>query len=59
MTIKVEKLQGVCPLHEPGQTVANLVHASGTREEAAYELDLWFDAAELFDYQTLAERYTC
>jgi nucleoside-diphosphate kinase len=36
---------------------ANLVHASGNVEEAKYEVELWFDAAELFDYQTVAERY--
>jgi nucleoside-diphosphate kinase len=40
------------------QAVANLVHASGKVEEAKYELELWFGADELFDYQTLAERYT-
>jgi nucleoside-diphosphate kinase len=37
--------------------VANLVHASGNVEEAKHELDVWFGADELFDYQTLAERY--
>ncbi|MEV6629307.1 nucleoside-diphosphate kinase [Actinoplanes sp. NPDC051470] len=36
---------------------ANLIHASGNVEEAKYELDLWFDSAELFEYQTVAERY--
>jgi nucleoside-diphosphate kinase len=37
---------------------ANLVHASGKPEEAKYEIDLWFDSSELFDYQTTAEKYT-
>jgi nucleoside-diphosphate kinase len=37
---------------------ANLVHASGKPEEAKYEIDLWFSSAELFDYQTVAEKYT-
>jgi nucleoside-diphosphate kinase len=40
------------------KVIANLVHASGNSEEAKYEVDLWFDAAELFDYETLAEKYT-
>jgi nucleoside-diphosphate kinase len=40
------------------KAVANLVHASGNTEEAKYEVDLWFDDSELFEYETLAERYT-
>jgi nucleoside-diphosphate kinase len=40
-----------------GKAVANLVHASGNREEAKYEVDLWFDAAELFDYRNQAEAF--
>jgi nucleoside-diphosphate kinase len=31
--------------------VRNLVHASGTLEEAAAEIALWFSAAELHDYE--------
>lgn len=42
---------------EKGTVAANLIHASGNVEEATYEVDLWFDKAELFDYQTVAERY--
>ena len=38
--------------------VANLVHASGNPEEAKYEVDLWFDESEMFDYKTLAEKFT-
>jgi nucleoside-diphosphate kinase len=38
-----------------GKAVANLVHASGNREEAEYEVNLWFEKTELFDYQTAAE----
>lgn len=41
-----------------GKPVANLVHASGNVKEAKYEVELWFDATELFGYQTLAERFT-
>lgn len=40
------------------EAVANLVHASGNAEEAKYEVELWFDDAELHDYHTLAERFT-
>ena len=37
--------------------VANLVHASGNVEEAKYEVDLWFGPEDLFEYQTVAEKY--
>ena len=40
-----------------GKAVANLVHASGNREEAAYEVNLWFDKTELFDYRSVAEAF--
>jgi nucleoside-diphosphate kinase len=40
-----------------GKAVANLVHASGNLEEAKYEVDLWFDQAELFDYRSLADAF--
>ncbi|MEV6490107.1 nucleoside-diphosphate kinase [Actinoplanes sp. NPDC051633] len=40
------------------KVIANLVHASGNSEEAKYEVDLWFDTDELFEYETLAEKYT-
>ena len=39
-----------------GKAVMNLVHASGNSEEAKYEVELWFDASEQFDYETLAEK---
>jgi nucleoside-diphosphate kinase len=38
-----------------GKAVANLVHASGNPEEAQYEVDLWFDKTELFDYRSVAD----
>ena len=38
-----------------GKPVANLVHASGNKDEADYEVALWFDKAELFTYQTIAD----
>jgi nucleoside-diphosphate kinase len=37
--------------------VANLVHASGSADEAKYEVDLWFGPDDLFKYQTAAERF--
>jgi nucleoside-diphosphate kinase len=38
-----------------GKAVANLVHASGNPEEAKYEVDLWFDENELFEYRGPAD----
>jgi nucleoside-diphosphate kinase len=40
-----------------GKAVMNLVHASGNSEEAKYEIGLWFESSELFEYETLAEKY--
>ncbi len=40
-----------------GIAVANLVHASGNREEASREIDVWFSAGELYDYQLAAQPY--
>ncbi len=40
-----------------GKAVMNLVHASGNSEEAKYEVDLWFDSAERFEYETLVEKF--
>lgn len=36
--------------NEEGRAVANLVHASGTKEEAEMEIKLWFSSQELFHY---------
>lgn len=41
-----------------GKAAANLVHASGNKEEADQEVNLWFDKDELHDYRTLAEIFT-
>lgn len=41
-----------------GKAVANLVHASGNKQEADQEVELWFGKDELHDYQTLAEAFT-
>ena len=43
---------------EANHTVAaNLIHASGNVEEAKYEVELWFGPEDLFEYQTVAERF--
>lgn len=41
-----------------GVGVPNLVHASGNQSEATREIDLWFNANELYDYSDLNEKYT-
>ena len=41
-----------------GVGVPNLVHASGSLDEAKAEIDLWFNANELYDYSDLNEKYT-
>jgi nucleoside-diphosphate kinase len=43
--------------NERGIAVANLVHASGSLEEAQREIEVWFAKDELHDYPTTAERY--
>ncbi|NRN70704.1 Nucleoside diphosphate kinase [Kibdelosporangium sp. 4NS15] len=40
-----------------GKAVMNLVHASGNSDEANYEVDLWFGEGELFEYETLVEKF--
>jgi nucleoside-diphosphate kinase len=39
------------------ETAQNIVHASDGPETAAFELDLWFDAAELLDYERDIDRW--
>jgi nucleoside-diphosphate kinase len=38
-----------------GKPVANLVHASGNKDEAKYEVALWFDESELYTYRTVSD----
>jgi len=40
-----------------GRPIKNLVHASGNKEEAEFELDLWFSESELFDYDTIHQKH--
>jgi nucleoside-diphosphate kinase len=39
------------------ETAQNIVHASDSPETAAIELDLWFDASELIDYERDVDRW--
>lgn len=39
-----------------GRSVRNLMHASGTVEEAKREIPLWFSKKELFAYQTVMDK---
>ncbi len=38
--------------------VANIIHASGDAEEAKAEIAHWFSESELFDYETVHEKFT-
>lgn len=38
--------------------IANIIHASGDPEEAALEIGHWFSDAEIYDYQTVHQKYT-
>ncbi len=41
-----------------GIAVANLVHASGSVEDAAHEIEVWFAKDEIHERQSPFERYT-
>ncbi len=41
-----------------GIAVKNLIHASGTSEEAIEEVKLWFEDSELHSYETVHEVHT-
>lgn len=38
--------------------VANIIHASGDAEEAKEEIAHWFSASELFEYESVNEKFT-
>ena len=40
-----------------GIAIKNLIHASGTLEEAKEEIALWFSESEIFDYKTVHEKH--
>jgi len=37
--------------------IRNLIHASGNKEEAEFELSLWFSETDLFDYDTVHQAH--
>jgi len=41
-----------------GKAIKNLIHASGTSEEAKNEVKLWFAKKELHSYSAVHEKYT-
>ncbi len=41
-----------------GIGIPNLIHASGDADDAEKEIAHWFSGNELFDYETVSERYT-
>jgi nucleoside-diphosphate kinase len=46
--------------HADGENLAltNIIHASGNAEEAVAEIAHWFSAQELFEYETVHEKFT-
>lgn len=38
--------------------IPNIIHASGDAKEAEAEIRHWFSESELFEYQTVHEKYT-
>ena len=43
--------------NERGIAVANLIHASGSIEDAAHEIEVWFAKDEIHDYPSPFDRY--
>lgn len=41
-----------------GKSIQNLIHASGTIEEAATEIKMWFKPEEIYDYKVVHEEHT-
>ncbi len=39
-----------------GRSIRNLIHASGSTDEASKEIPIWFDEKEIFDYRLLQEQ---
>lgn len=46
--------------HSDGQGIAlsNIIHASGNADEAVLEIPHWFSGSELFEYETVHEKFT-
>jgi nucleoside-diphosphate kinase len=43
---------------DAGKGIPNLIHASGDEEEAEQEISHWFADSELYDYQSVHEKFT-
>jgi len=43
---------------EKKKAVLNVVHASGDKKDADYEVPLWFSEKEMVKYETVYEKYT-
>lgn len=41
-----------------GRAIRNLIHASGSTDEAQKEIDLWFDGNEIVNYRLVQEQIT-
>jgi nucleoside diphosphate kinase len=37
--------------------VPNLIHASGSREEAEREVDHWFKVSEMYEYEDVVDKF--
>ena len=44
--------------NESGKSVSNVIHASADVNEAKQEIDHWFEAKELYGYETVHEKFT-
>jgi len=42
---------------EKGKAIKNLIHASGNKEDAEYEINLWFKPEEIHSYKTVHEQH--
>ncbi len=42
---------------EKGKAIKNLIHASGNKEDAEYEINLWFKPEEIHTYKTVHEHH--
>ena len=41
-----------------GKGISNILHASADPKEAALEIDHWFSESELYDYESVHDRFT-
>jgi len=42
---------------QKGIAIKNLIHASGDKKDAEYEISIWFSIEELSDYKTVHEKH--